>query len=182
MTKQTSTKKRIFQKWQNLLYFSHLARKPWPQPYPPVASQPELNFPVVWRAGNPFTESHPAWGLYIWRLTNWWELWNYCFSCKYTFCPWKKISIQYIRTFSKYDGHHVGNVSPSLLLRILLSSSPGFSITQCAGFLPAYRGGEALWYGVVWWRGSGIIAQAQDPAFLLAHITMPRLTKNIRTF
>ena len=91
-------KKRIFQKWQNLLYFSHLARKPWPQPYPPVASQPELNFPVVWRAGNPFTESHPAWGLYIWRLTNWWELWNYCFSCKYTFCPWKKISIQYIRT------------------------------------------------------------------------------------
>ena len=46
---------------------------------------------------------------------------------------------------------NVANVSPSLLLRILLSSSPGFSITQCAGFLPAYRGGEALWYGVVWW-------------------------------
>ena len=33
-----------------------------------------------------------------------------------------------------------------------------------------------------WWWGSGIIAQAQDPTFLLTHITMPRLTKNIRTF
>ena len=61
------------------------------------------------------------------------------------------------------NGEHLANVILSLLpyrlfLRILLSSSPGFSITQCACFLPAYGGGS------LWWWGSGIIAHlAQDP-------------------